>query len=340
MATWLDGVAVPRVLLTHTPAHLEAYYGQRAMNALQAVAEVRLHAGHDEMTSSELVQAARDCDYIVSYRQTAFPAELIAQLPTSVLAILRCAVDIRNIDVAFASQHGIAVTQASPGFVASVSEWIVGAMIEMNRGIGAATAVYQQGRQPDIRMGRELRGATLGVIGYGRISQYLCPLALALGMRVLVTDPWVQVSSAGIVQTDLDSLLGQADHVVCLAVANEHTENLMSAPQFQRMKPGACFTNASRGNLVDEGALQDALDTGHLFAAAMDVGRAPDQMPSLVLAQHPRVVASPHIAGLTPEAIEHQSLETVSQVRELIEGRLPEGTVNAASASRWRHRVQ
>jgi D-3-phosphoglycerate dehydrogenase / 2-oxoglutarate reductase len=327
---------MPRVLLTHTPANLQAYYGQRALHGLQALAEVRLHAGPDEMTLSELVQAAHDCDYIVSYRQTAFPADLIAQLPKSVLAILRCAVDIRNIDVPMASQHGIVVTQASPGFVASVSEWIVGAMIEMNRGIGAATALYHQGRQADIRMGRELRGATLGVIGYGRISQYLCPLALALGMRVLVADPWVQVSTPGIEQTDLNSLLAQADHVVCLAVANEQTENLMSAPQFQRMKPDACFTNASRGNLVDEDALLAALNSGHLRAVAMDVGRAPDQMPSLELAQHPRVVASPHIAGLTPEAIEHQSLETVSQVRQLVEGVLPEGTVNGESARRWR----
>ncbi len=327
-----------RILLTHTPANLQAYYGQRALHGLQSVAEVRLHTGHHEMTTPELVTAAQGCDYIVSYRQTAFPADLIAQLPDSVVAILRCAVDIRNIDVSAASQLGIVVTQASPGFVVSVSEWILGAMIEMNRGIGAATATYHQGRQPDIRMGRELRGATLGVIGHGRISQYLCPLALALGMRVLVTDPWVQVTTPGIEQTDLNSLLAQADHVVCLAVANEQTENLMSAPQFQRMKPGACFTNASRGNLVDEDALLAALNSGHLAAVAMDVGRAPDQMPSLALAQHPRVVASPHIAGLTPEAIEHQSLETVSQVRQLAQGHLPEGTVNGDSASRWRRR--
>ena len=327
---------MPRVLLTHTPANREAYYGARALKGLQAVAEVRLHEGAHEMTQAELIQAAKDCDYIVSYRQTAFPATLIEQLPSCVLAILRCAVDIRNIDVPTASQQGILVTQASPGFVTSVAEWIVGALIELNRGLGAATAVYHQGRQPEARMGRELCGATLGVIGYGRISQYLCPLALALGMKVLVSDPWVQVSVPGIVQTDLDTLLSQSDHVVCLAIATEATENLMSAPQFQRMKPGACFTNASRGNLVDEAALLAALDSGHLSGAALDVGRAPDQMPSLALAQHPRVVASPHIAGLTPQAIEHQSLETVSQVASLIQRQLPVGTVNGDSGARWK----
>lgn len=326
---------MPRVLLTHTPTNRDAYYGARALSGLQAVAEVRLHDGADEMTHAALVQAAQECDYIVSFRQTAFPAALIAQLPSSVLAILRCAVDIRNIDVPAASEQGILVTQASPGFVVAVAEWILGAMLEMNRGLGAATALYHQGRQPEIRMGRELRGATLGVIGYGRISQYLCPLAVALGMRVLVSDPWVRITEPGIEQTDLETLLAQADHVVCLAIANEQTENLMSAAQFRGMKPGACFTNASRGNLVDEAALLAALDSGHVAAAALDVGRAPDQMPSMALAQHPRVVASPHIAGLTPAAIEHQSLETVSQVQALIQGQLPVGTVNGSEGRRW-----
>lgn len=326
---------MPRVLLTHPPANRDVYYGARALKGLQAVAEVRLHEGAHEMTHAELIQAAQGCDYIVSYRQTAFPAALIEQLPPSVLAILRCAVDIRNIDVPVASRQGILVSQASPGFVVSVAEWIVGALMEMNRGLGAATAVYHQGRAPEARMGRELRGATLGVIGYGRISQYLCPLALAFGMRVLVADPWVRVSTPGIVQTDLDTLLSEADHVVCLVVANDQTENLMSAPQFLRMKPGACFTNASRGNLVDEAALLAALDSGHLASAALDVGRAPDQMPTLALAHHPRVVASPHIAGLTPQAIEHQSLETVAQVTSLIQRQLPVGTVNGDSGTRW-----
>jgi D-3-phosphoglycerate dehydrogenase len=95
------------------------------------------------------------------------------------------------------------------------------------------------------------------------------------------------------------------------------------------MKPGAFFINASRGNLVDEAALLAALDSGHVGGCALDVGRAPDQMPSPELARHPHVIATPHVAGLTPEAIEHQSLETVAQVAEIIKGRVPKGAVNA-----------
>ncbi|MCD6078116.1 MAG: D-isomer specific 2-hydroxyacid dehydrogenase NAD-binding protein, partial [Ramlibacter sp.] len=132
----------------------------------------------------------------------------------------------------------------------------------------------------------------------------------------------------------LEDLLAQADHVVCLAPANAQTENLMNAARFAAMKRDAFFINASRGELVDEGALLHALDSGQIAACAMDVGRAPDQMPSPALAKHARVLATPHIAGLTPEAAEHQSRETVAQLTELLAGRMPVGALNAAQATR------
>jgi D-3-phosphoglycerate dehydrogenase len=142
------------------------------------------------------------------------------------------------------------------------------------------------------------------------------------------------MEDAALLQLDLPDLLAQSDFVVCLALATEATENLMNAQAFAQMKPGAYFINASRGNLVDETALAQALDSGHLAGCALDVGRAPDQMPAPALARHPQVIATPHLAGLTPESIEHQSLETVAQAAEIIQGRPPKGAVNAASATR------
>jgi D-3-phosphoglycerate dehydrogenase len=108
----------------------------------------------------------------------------------------------------------------------------------------------------------------------------------------------------------------------------------MDAKRFGAMKPGAFFINASRGELVDEAALLRALDSGHLAGCALDVGRAPDQMPSPSLAAHPRVIATPHTGGLTPQAVEHQSRETVAQLAELLAGRMPSGALNAAQATR------
>jgi D-3-phosphoglycerate dehydrogenase len=122
---------------------------------------------------------------------------------------------------------------------------------------------------------------------------------------------------------------------VPLAVATAATENLMNAAAFARMKRGAYFINVSRGNLIDEAALEAALDSGQLAGCAMDVGRAPDQMPTRRLAARPDVIATPHTAGLTVPAIEHQSLETVAQAAEIVRGRAPKGAVNA---EHWKRR--
>ncbi|MEO8655072.1 MAG: NAD(P)-dependent oxidoreductase [Ramlibacter sp.] len=322
----------PRVLLTHDDSARRNYYGATALAELQAIADVRLHAGELPLTGDALVEAARGCRVIISYRQSAAPAELFRALPE--LAVFqRCAVDVRNVDLAAASAAGVLVTHASAGFANSVAEWVLGAMIDLARHVTDATVAYRAGAQPPLRMGSELRGATLGVIGYGVIGKRLAAIADCLGMRVLVTDPVAKISPP-FTAVSLEQLLAQADHVVCLAPARADTENLMDARRFAAMKPGAFFINASRGELVDEAALLQALDSGHLGGCAMDVGRAPDQMPSPALSGHPRVVATPHIAGMTPQAVEHQSRETVAQLTELLAGRMPIGALNQGQATR------
>jgi D-3-phosphoglycerate dehydrogenase len=217
------------------------------------------------------------------------------------------------------------VTQASAGFVPAVSELVVGLMVDLSRGISRAAADYHAGRVPPARMGRELRASTLGIIGVGAIGRELARVAQALGMRVLLNDPYVK----DLEQVPLGELLAQSDYVVPLAVATPETENLMDEGAFAQMKPGAFFINVSRGNLVDEAALAQALDSGRIAGCALDVGRAPDQMPTPALAARPDVIATPHTAGLTQAAIEHQSLETVAQAGEILKGRAPKGAVNA-----------
>lgn len=152
-------------------------------------------------------------------------------------------------------------------------------------------------------------------------------------------DPHAEVSNPALRKLTLPALLAKDDYGVCLAAATPQTENLMNAAAFAAMKPGAYFVNAARGKLVDEDALLDALDHGALAGCALDVGRAPDQMPSPQLARHPCVIATPHIGGLTPAAIEHQAMETVQQVADILQGRLPRGAVNGAQATRLRARA-
>jgi D-3-phosphoglycerate dehydrogenase len=325
--------ARPRVLLTHGETARRNYYGARPLAALQQIADVRLNPGEAPLLGDALVEAARGCRVIISDRQAAAPASLFAQLPDLVV-FQRCAVDVRNVDIAAASAAGVLVTHASAGFGNSVAEWILGAMLSLARHHADAVHAYRSGEQPIVRMGRELRGATLGVIGYGVIGRRLCELGAALGMRLVVADPFVRSVDAPASLVALEELLAQSDHVVCLAPANAQTENLMDAGRFAAMKPDAFFINASRGELVDEAALLAALDSGRLAGCAMDVGRAPDQMPSPALVRHPLVLATPHIAGLTPQAAEHQSRETVAQLAELLAGRMPVGALNPAQATR------
>lgn len=324
---------MPTVLVTHPAPRLSMYLGDRALARLREVADVRLNDGDADLQGEALVQAAQGCDVVLAYRQTPVDAAVLAALP-QLRAVVRCAMDIRTIDVAAASAHGILVTRASAGFMAAVSEWTVGVMIDLARGISDANAQYHATGAAGVRMGRELRGATLGVIGYGQISRHLCSVALAMGMHVLVSDPHAVVGDDRIAQVTLPALLAQSDFVVCLAPATAQTENLMNAAAFTAMKRGAFFINPSRGNLVDDAALAGALDAGHLAGAALDVGRADDQMPAPLLARHPRVIATPHIGGLTPPAVEHQALEAAQQTAAILRGEIPPGAVNAAQATR------
>jgi D-3-phosphoglycerate dehydrogenase len=315
------------LLLTHVPQARQQYYGARALARLQELVEVVLHEGEAPLDPTGVVAAARDVDFIIADRATPVPGEVFAGLPR-LKVVMRSAIDIRNIDVAAASKAGVLVTHAEAGFVKSVVELTLGFLVDLSRGISRASNEYRQGRLPEITVGRQLAGSTVGIIGYGRISRDLAPVLAQIGMTVLVSDPYAQVDDRRFIKLPLEELLAKADYVICLAIASEETENLMNAAAFARMKPDAFFINMSRGNLVDEAALAQTLAKGRIAGAALDVGRAPDQMPSPELARLPNVIATPHIGGLTPPASESQAFDTVRQVEALVAGKVPPGAAN------------
>lgn len=322
-----------KLLLSHAPLARRQYYGTRALTRLQELVEVVLHEGAAPLDAQGVIGMARGVDFIVADRATAIPALVFESLP-GLRAVMRSAIDIRNIDVAAASQAGVLVTQAEAGFVQSVVELTLGFLVDLSRGITRAATAYHEGRMPEIKVGRQLGGSTVGLIGYGRISRALAPVLAQLGMTVLVSEPYAQIDDPRYAKLPMEDLLAKADYVICLAIANEETENLLDAAAFARMKPDAFFINMSRGNLVDEGALAEVLRANRIAGAAMDVGRAPDQMPSPELACLPNVIATPHIGGLTPPASESQAMDTVRQVEALVKGEVPPGAVNLASWTR------
>lgn len=325
-----------RVLLTHNTEDLEAYYS-RALPELEALpgVEVTINPHDRDLSTPELIDAVAGHHVIIAHRSTAGERALFEQ-SADLVAFLRCAVDISTVDVGAASAHGILVARADKSFVPSTAEIALGLLLSVSRSIAESTVDYRAGTEPPQRPGRQLRGQTAGIVGYGAIGSYLADLLLAVGMNVVVTDPEVTVERPNITQADLHTLLAASDVVFPLAPALPSTANLIDTAALSVMKSGAVLINVSRGELIDEEAVAAALDAGRLGGLGMDVGRAPDQRPSPVLAARPGVVATPHLGGLTPANADAQARSSVEQVEAMIEGDMPPRAVNPHAATRLR----
>jgi D-3-phosphoglycerate dehydrogenase len=321
-----------KIFVTHSPEDREMYF-HWAMAPLRELGEVVLNPIDRNLTSGELIEAASGCEIIVAHRATPAPAAVFDGLP-SLVAFLRPQLDISTIDVAAASRNGVLIANAPATFVPSTAEMVLALMLDLARNVALSTMAYHKSGEPETRLGVQLRGSTAGIIGYGAIGEYLADILTAMGMSVLVTDPYKTVDRPGMEQTDLDTLLTESDFVLPLAAATAETEKLIDGRALSLMKPTAFLVNCSRGNLLDEEALAEALDAGRLAGLAMDVGRAEDQRPSQRLAQLSGVVATPHLGGLTVQAARPQAMSPVEQIEAMLDGRMPPRAVNPDHAGR------
>ena len=322
-----------KILITHNNDLLHNFYSLEAVEELRSLAEVQLNGTDTPLRGTALIEAARDVDIVLSDRLAPGSPEVFANLP-NLAAFLRCAVDIRNVDVAAASAAGTLVVRCSAGYGDAVAETALGMMIALGRRFAICDRLYKDGvsDQPMV-LGRQLAGSTVGIVGFGAIGSRVADLAIAMRMRVLAFDPYKRIVNGCVVQTDLDAVL-DCNFVVCAAYATPETERMMNRAVFARMRRDAYFINISRGILVDEEALQEALITGQIAGAGLDVGMGQDEQPHPRLAALPNVIAVPHVAGLTREATDHQAFETVRQIRDLIAGKLPELSINGPMARR------
>jgi D-3-phosphoglycerate dehydrogenase len=322
------------ILLTHADEERRIYYADDVLARLRALGEVRLNLSGQPLAGDAFTAAAAGCEIIVGDTKAVADAKVLAGLP-SLIAYVHGHVDLRRIDVAAASANGILVTHAGAHFAAPVAELVLAFMIDLSRGITRATNLWRAGTPPRTALSTQLARHTVGIIGYGVIGRHLAGLARAIGMRVLVADPYVSsIAEQGIELVSKADLLAQSEYVVPLAPATPETRNLIDAAALAHMKPTAFLINVSRGELVDEAALEDALDRKAIAGAALDVGLAPFQMPPDRLASRPDVIATPHIGGVTPESLHLQASDTVDQVAEILSGRIPRGAVNADRATR------
>ncbi|MEM7287226.1 MAG: NAD(P)-dependent oxidoreductase [Actinomycetota bacterium] len=329
-----------RILLSHNPEDLEAYYG-RALPELEALGvEVVPNPTDHDLSTPELIEAAAGCHVIVAHRATPGEAAVFATLP-DLVAFLRTAVDISTIDLGAATSAGVIVGHADKSFVPSTAELALGLLLDASRNIASSTEDYRAHREPPQRPGRQIRGMTAGIIGYGAIGSYLADLLAGAGLDVVVSDPDV-TDVGGHGRASLEDLLATSDVVFPLVASTSETHHLIDAAAIAAMRPGSILVNVSRGEIVDESAVTAALDGGHLAAFACDVGSAPDQRPDPTLAARPDVVATPHLGGLTPENADAQARSSVEQVAAILAGDVPPRLANPDARSRleswWAHR--
>ena len=234
-----------------------------------------------------------------------------------VRVIGRLGVGLDNIDVDACSQRGIEVIPATGANAESVAEYVVSAAIVLLRGAFFSTRAVEAGTWPrqTLSQGREAAGKVMGIVGYGNIGQLTARKAEALGMRVVSYD--TQVPSA--TTRDLDALLVQSDVVSLHLPLTPETRGLLGAERLGRMKRDAVLINTARGGIVDEAALAAMLREGRLGGAALDVFEHEPLGAGSPLAGAPRLLLTPHIAGVTVESNERVSAFIAERVAAALE---------------------
>jgi D-3-phosphoglycerate dehydrogenase len=233
-----------------------------------------------------------------------------------------------NINVAAATARKIPVVNAPGRNAQAVIEFTLGLILAECRGIGRAHAALAQGQwQGELyrydRTGRELRGQTIGLVGFGAIAQGLVPYLHPFGMRILAYDPYTapeRFRALGVEQTDLATLLRQSDIISLHARVTPETVGLIDAAALAQMKRGAYLINTARGPLVDYEALYHALATGHLAGAGLDTLALEPPPPDWPLLRLPNVTVTPHIAGASQESAERGAEIVAQEIARFVRG--------------------
>ena len=284
----------------------------------------------DENADSPLEEIIGDYDAIVVRSATKLTADVIERAER-LKVIGRAGVGVDNVDVDAATRRGIIVANAPESTVVSAAEHTIGLLVALARNIPQAHAALKQGRwERSAYGGIELAGKTLGVLGFGRIGQQVGRRALGLGMRVVAYDPYVAADrfrelGAERVESPGD-VYAVADFLTLHLPLTAETRGSVGAAAFGAMRRGVRIVNAARGPLLDEDALHDALSSGKVAGAALDVfGSEPYSGPLLEL---DNVVVTPHLAASTGEAQDRAGLIVAEQVAAALEGGLVTNAVN------------
>lgn len=281
------------------------------------------------LADAELRAQIADADALVVRSATRVDAPLL-EAAKRLQVIGRAGIGVDNIDLQAATQQGVVVLNTPEGNNITTAEHAIALLVSLARHVPQATASMKAGAWEKSRFqGMELYNRVLGVIGLGNIGRIVANRALGLGMRVVACDPQLSEEAAAkldIELLELDALLACADMVTLHVPRTQETMGLVGKEALAKMKPGALLINAARGGIVDEAALLDALASGHLRGAALDVFAEEPPAASDPLLQHPNVICTPHLGASTEQAQLNVSIAVCEQVRDF----LLEGTVRNA----------
>ncbi|MCA1584431.1 MAG: phosphoglycerate dehydrogenase, partial [Acidobacteria bacterium] len=281
-------------------------------------------------SAADLRSALASADALVVRSATKVTAELIAAAPR-LRVVARAGTGVDNVDVDAASARGIVVMNAPGANSISVAELAMGMMLALARKIPAADASMKAGKwDKKALLGEEVRGKVLGLVGLGRIGQEVARRALAFEMTVLAHDPFIatEVAAAlGVDLADLEGLCARADYISLHLPVTPQTRQLFDATRLAACKKGVRLINTARGELVDEQALADAIRSGHVGGAGLDVF-ATEPTVDHSLQMLPQVIAAPHVAASTREGQELVGVETATALRDFLKTGIIRNAVN------------
>jgi len=286
-------------------------------------------AGNEE----QVAKLCRDADGVLNARAPVTRRAIAAMERCRI--IVRYGIGVDTIDVAAATERGIFVANVPDYCLDEVSDHALALLLMLSRQMIPSIALAREDTWPVARMPplRRLRGQTCGLVGCGRIGSLLAGKVSALGMRVIIHDPYLSEERArdmGAELVSLDALLARADFISLHAPLTGETRNLFDAAAFSKMKKTASIVNTARGGLIDEAALLAALDAGQISGAGLDVVESETAVTPVrtALVSHPKMIVTAHTAWLSQQARATLQLRAIEQALACLRGETPYGLIN------------
>lgn len=288
---------------------------KKAIELLEKTEGFKVTAGN--LSREEVIKLLPDADAMVIRSTTQADADLLAHA-TKLKAIARAGVGVDNVDLEEATKRGIVVMNTPDGNTIATAEYTLGMMLALARHIPAGHRSLDDNKwDRKSFMGIELRGKTLGIVGFGRIGRAVAKRALAFEMTVLTYDPFIPaevVRDLGVESVDLDELYAKSDFITLHSVITDSTKEMINKASIAKMKKGVRIINAARGALINDADLAEALKNGHVAGVAADVFVVEPPPADHPLLHLPNVLHTPHLAASTSDAQINVGIDAAQEI--------------------------